>query len=155
MIRNSPLTIAALLGAMSVSFLAYAEARGAPQREAPRVAAPRFQPHTAGIHPRGATVRPHATRVLAPRVVAHGSSSWSHWSHPSFVRPVYYWDWAVIRSVSCVAEDSYGDQYPVTEAEGSGFGLSGMTSVEDSALDRCYSESGQDGSCYLASCSHY
>jgi hypothetical protein len=29
-----------------------------------------------------------------------------------------------------------------------------MTNVEDDALDRCYSESGQDTTCVLASCTH-
>jgi hypothetical protein len=54
----------------------------------------------------------------------------------------------------CVAEDSYGDQYPVSEAAPPGFGLSDMTGVEDDALDRCYSESGQDSTCVLATCTH-
>ena len=60
-----------------------------------------------------------------------------------------------MHTVSCIAEDSYGDQYPVTESTWAGFGLGNMTEVEDNALDRCYAESGQDPSCYLATCSHF
>jgi hypothetical protein len=100
-------------------------------------------------------VRSHAVRVLAPRVIVHGGNEWARWNHPEFTRPVYYWDWAAVHNVSCVAEDSYGDQYPVTEAAGPGFGLSYMTGVEDDALNRCYSESGGDTTCYLATCSHF
>jgi hypothetical protein len=94
-------------------------------------------------------------RVLPPKVVRYGAHPWKHWAHPEFARPVYYWNWGEIHSVSCVAEDSYGDQYPVTISTWSGFGLANMSSVEDDALDRCYSESGGDPSCYIATCSHY
>jgi hypothetical protein len=125
-------------------------------REVTRRPAPsQFQAHPPGMHPHGPTVHQHQVRVLAPRVVVRGRSSWHHWRHPEFSRPVYYWNWSLIHSVSCTAEDSYGDQYPVTETTGPGFGLENMTAVEDDALDRCYSESGQDQSCYLATCSHF
>lgn len=118
--------------------------------------APRFQAHPPGQHPHGPMVRPHPTRVLAPRIVVRGGERhWRHWEHPEFARPVYYWDWALIHNVTCTAEDSYGDQYPVTEAAGPGFGPINMTSVEDEALDRCYSESGGDNSCFLLTCAHY
>jgi hypothetical protein len=120
-----------------------------------RAEAPRFEGHPPGMHPRGATVHPHATRVLRPTVVVRGTHHWGHWGHPEFARPVYYWDWGVVHSVSCTAEDSYGDQYPITESTWAGFGLGNMTEVEDEALDRCYSESGQDPSCFLATCSHF
>lgn len=120
-----------------------------------RQAAPPFQAHPAGTHPHGPIVRPHATRILSPRFVKHGAHEWNHWPHPEFARPAYYWNWGTIRSVSCVAEDSYGDQYPVTEETAPGFGLANMTAVEDDALDRCYSESGGDQTCYLATCSHF
>jgi len=102
-------------------------------------------------------VRQHPTRVLAPRAVVRGERGrpWSHWEHPAFARPVYYWDWSTIHNVTCTAEDSYGDQYPVTQAAGPGFGLTDMSALEDEALDRCYGESGQDSSCFLAACSHY
>ena len=56
--------------------------------------------------------------------------------------------------MTCIAEDSYGDQYPVSEAAAPGFGLANMTEVEDDALDRCFSESGQDATCVLATCTH-
>lgn len=138
----------------------HAEVRPAPRAEvrpapAVRVAPPRFQPHPVGPHPHGPIVRSHSVRVLAPRVVVHGGHPWNHWSHPEFSRPVYYWDWGTIHQVTCIAEDSYGDQYPVTEAVQQGFGLNNMTDVEDDALDRCNSESGGDSSCYLATCTHY
>jgi hypothetical protein len=121
----------------------------------PRQAPPRFQEHPPGAHPHGPIVRPHAIRVMSPRAVKHGEHQWRHWEHAEFSRPVYYWNWAVIRSITCIAEDSYGDQYPVTEDSFSGFGLVNMTTVEDDALDRCYAESGGDQSCYLATCSHF
>jgi hypothetical protein len=128
-----------------------ARANNMPARQAPGP----FQAHPAGTHPHGPIVRAHATRILSPKVVKYGSHQWNHWGHAEFARPVYYWNWSVIRSVSCVAEDTYGDQYPVTEEVSSGFGLANMTAVEDDALDRCYSESGGDQTCYLATCSHF
>ena len=124
-------------------------------RRPPRPAPPKFQAHPPGIHPHGPMVRPHAVRVLKPTVARFGVHPWRHWEHAEFARPAYYWDWAAIRQISCIAEDSYGDQYPVTEETFSGFGLVDMTAVEDDALDRCYQESGGDPSCYLASCSHF
>ncbi len=122
----------------------------------PRPAPPRFQAHPPGAHPHGAANHSHPIRILKPTMVRRGAERpWRHWGHPEFVRPVYYWDWAVIRQVTCIAEDSYGDQYPVTQATGGGFGLPEMTTVEDDALDRCYQESGGDQTCYLATCTHY
>jgi hypothetical protein len=100
-------------------------------------------------------VHAHDVRVLSPIVTVHGGGRWAHWGHPEFSRPRYYWDWAIIRQVTCVAEDSYGDQYPVTEATSLGFGLERMTDIEDDALDRCAAESGGDPSCTLMSCSHF
>lgn len=122
---------------------------------APRPAPPRFQPHPPGAHPHGAMVRQHPVRVLRPTVVRRGERPWRHWEHPEFARPIYYWDWNLTHTVSCTAEDSYGDQYPVTEQTFAGFGLANMGYVEDDALDRCYQESGGDQSCYLATCSHF
>lgn len=122
---------------------------------APRPMPPRFLPHPVGPHPHGPIVRPHSVRVLSPRIVEHGHHAWRHWEHPEFARPVYYWDWANIHQVTCIAEDSYGDQYPVTETVGRGFGLNNMADVEDDALDRCNDESGGDANCYLATCTHY
>jgi hypothetical protein len=88
-------------------------------------------------------------------VIAYGGHTWNHWQHPEFARPAYYWDWSLVHTVSCTAEDSYGDQYPVSESAFAGFGLANMTAVEDDALDRCYSESGSDPSCYLLTCAHF
>jgi hypothetical protein len=121
----------------------------------PRAAPPKFQAHPPGVHPHGPMVRPHAVRVMRPTVAHYGAHPFRHWEHPEFARPAYYWDWNVVHSVSCTAEDSYGDQYPVTEETFAGFGLANMTGVEDDALDRCYQESGGDQSCYLATCSHF
>ena len=92
---------------------------------------------------------------MRPSVPRYGAHPWRRWEHPEFARPIYYWDWNAIHSVTCTAEDSYGDQYPVTEETFSGFGLAHMTAVEDDALDRCYQESGGDPSCYLVTCSHF
>jgi hypothetical protein len=120
----------------------------------PRHEPPPFQAHPAGVHPHGATVRNHPIRVLAPKVVVHGRTGWNHWDHPEIARPVYYWTWPAVHNVTCVAEDSYGDQYPVSEAASPGFGLANMTDIEEDALDRCYNESGQDTTCVLATCTH-
>src|SRR5262249_7301583 len=140
---------AVLLAVTVTSVLTLAqERREAPARTA-RPPAPKWQAHPAGVHPHGAIVRPHPTRVVKPRVIDHGRRVWRHWEHPEFARPLYYWDWGQIRQVSCIAEDSYGDQYPVTEATTSGWGLDNMSVVEDDALDRCYEESGGDSSCFL------
>jgi hypothetical protein len=122
----------------------------------PRAVAPTWKAHPPGAHPHGPIVRPHQVRVLAPKVYVHGAhDGWRHWEHPEFLRPYYYWNWTLVHQVSCTAEDSYGDQYPVTETTGPGWGLENMTAVEDDALDRCYSESGSDESCYLVNCSHF
>jgi hypothetical protein len=121
----------------------------------PRPAPPRFQPHPPGVHPHGPIVRAHPVRVMRPTVNRYGEHHWRHWEHPEFARPIYYWDWAALHTVTCVAEDSYGDQYPVTQQTFAGFGLINMTAVEDDALDRCYQESGGDPSCFLATCSHF
>jgi hypothetical protein len=139
-----------VVGSLCLCLIGYAEERGRPARQP----APAFHPHPAGVHPQGATLHPHQVRVMAPRTITHGRGTWPHWEHPEFARPSYYWDWAAIHSVMCSAEDSYGDQYPVTESAPPGFGLGDMTNVEDDALDRCYAESGNDTTCVLASCTH-
>src|SRR5579884_2764210 len=119
----------------------------------PRAEPPRWQPHPPGVHPHGPIVRQHPVRVLRPTIVVRDQRRpWRHWEHPEFSRPVYYWDWSLVHQVTCVAEDSYGDQYPVTATTWPGFGLGNMTALEDDALDRCYNESGNDPSCYLATC---
>jgi hypothetical protein len=134
---------------------AHQAAPQAAQHQAPRPAPPHFQAHPPGVHPHGPMVRQHPVRVLAPRNVVRGHREWAHWEHPEFARPSYFWAWGSFQSVSCIAEDSYGDQYPVTESAGANFGLMDMTATEDDAMDRCYAESGEDASCYLATCSHF
>jgi hypothetical protein len=146
-----------LLGSSLVGLMAYADEHSKPAPEehakpAPRAAPPTFQAHPSGPRPQGPAVRQHQTRVLAPQVVIHGRSEWAHWNHPEFARPHYYWNWAAVHNVTCIAEDSYGDQYPVSEAAAPGFGLSSVTDIEDAALDRCYYESGQETTCVLATC---
>ena len=148
---KTPLMLGIALSSLSLCLIGYAEEHFRP---GPRQPPPPFQAHPAGPHPHGPIVRPHPIRVLAPRPIVHGRSGWAHWEHPEFARPTYYWEWAGVHNVTCIAEDSYGDQYPVSEAAAPGFGLANMNDVEDDALDRCYSESGQDSTCYLASCTH-
>ena len=156
---KTTLTVAVLA---SASLLAAGTAQARPEEKGHgpvvvhREPAPKFVAHAQGVHPRGATVHSHPIRVLKPAIVVHGGrGAFHHWEHPAFERPLYYWDWNVIRSVTCVAEDSYGDQYPVTESWGRGYGLDNMSNVEDDALDRCHDESGNDDTCYLATCTHY
>jgi hypothetical protein len=146
------LPLGLLLGSAFVCFTGYAAERGRPAP--PRPAPPPFQAHPRGVHPRGRVVPQHAVRVLAPRPVFHGRTGWVHWEHPEFPRPIYYWEWESVHNVTCIAEDSYGDQYPVSEAAAPGFALANMSDVEDDALDRCYAESGQDTTCFLATCTH-
>lgn len=122
---------------------------------APRPEPPKWSAHQPGVHPHGPIVRQHPVRVLAPKVIRFGAHPWKHWEHPEFARPVYYWNWAEVHNVTCIAEDSYGDQYPVTVSTWGGFGLQNMSSVEDDALDRCYAETQGDQSCYIATCTHY
>jgi hypothetical protein len=148
---KAPLLLGLLFGSSLLCLTGYAQERGRPAR---REAPPAFRPHPAGVHPHGPVVRQHPVRVMAPRAVFHGRSGWAHWDHPEFARPIYYWDWNAVHTVTCIAEDSYGDQYPVSEAAAPGFALGNMTDVEDDALDRCYSESGQDATCFLATCTH-
>lgn len=155
---KAPLAGGLLVASSTLCLLAYAQQRGGQEHGAQarptRQAPPPFQAHAPGPHPRGPTVRPHQVRVLQPRAVVHGRTGWAHWDHPEFPRPAYYWDWEHVHNVTCIAEDSYGDQYPVSEAAAPGFALADMTGVEDDALDRCYSESGQDNTCVLATCTH-
>jgi hypothetical protein len=159
MTLKAPFAIALFAVSLQIGSPARAEERGERRAEArplpPRAAPPRFQAHPPGAHPHGPMVRPHPVRVLSPKVATYGNHQWRHWEHPEFARPTYYWDWGIIHNVTCTAEDSYGDQYPVTEATFRGFGLVNMTSVEDDALDRCNVESGGDQSCYLLTCSHF
>ncbi len=148
--RRVPLLAALVLGSSFLCIAGYAEEHG----RAPRPAPPPFKAHPPGVHPHGPIVRQHPVRVLAPIPATHGHTTWAHWPHPEFTRPVYYWNWGAVHNVTCIAEDSYGDQYPVTEAAAPGFGVDNMTDVEDDSLDRCHSESGADDTCFLATCTH-
>jgi hypothetical protein len=145
---KSTMVVGFVAGSLAVCLAAYAEDRG---RRPPQAA---FVPHAPGPHPGGGGLHPHPVRSLAPRAVFHGHTGWPHWTHPDFARPAYYWDWPNVHTVTCTAEDSYGDQYPVSEPAPPGFGIANMTDAEDDALDRCYAESGQDTTCYLAACTH-
>ncbi|HXU69657.1 MAG TPA: hypothetical protein VN947_10020 [Polyangia bacterium] len=123
---------------------------------APRPEPPRYVGHQPGYHPpHPVVVHRNPVRVMAPKVIRWGAHPWRHWEHPEFARPVYYWNWGEVHNVSCTAEDSDGDQYPVSVSTWSGFGLQNMSSVEDDALDRCYAETQGDQSCYVATCTHY
>jgi len=157
--RRSFVVIASLAGLLVHAQERHDQEQRPPERPAepprPNRSQPsQFVPHAPGRNPRSPATQPHQTRSLAPRVMSHGQAEWRHWNHPTFPRPHYYWDWAAVRAVTCVAEDSYGDQYPVTQNIAAGFGLQDMTPIEDAALDRCFSESGQDPSCRLVSCTH-
>jgi hypothetical protein len=70
----------------------------------------------------------------------------------NFPRPVYNWNWNAVRVVTCVAEDQYGRQYPVTESAYAGPAYEAeMSNIEDQALNTCYQDSG-DESCSLLEC---
>jgi hypothetical protein len=100
-------------------------------------------------------VRPEPGRGInrGPISIGRGSAPWPRWNHPVFNRPVYDWNWASLRVVTCTAEDSYGDQYPVTEDAYSGIQYQAqLPSIEDAALDRCYDESNGDSTCSLVDC---
>jgi len=69
------------------------------------------------------------------------------------VRPIYHWDWYRLHAVTCTAEDSSGDLFPVTEDGYIGnVYQSRLEQIEDAALDRCYDETGGDPGCYLVDC---
>ena len=102
---------------LQLSTVAHAEERHAEHQQAhggerpvpPRPAPPKFQAHPPGVHPHGPMVRPHALRVMRPTVARYGAHPSHHWEHPEFARPVYYWDWSLVRNISCTAEASYGN----------------------------------------------
>jgi hypothetical protein len=52
-----------------------------------------------------------------------------------------------------VAQDSDGNQYPVTETDPAGFDYcNNLPETEDQALDYCYYESDNDPGCFLVGC---
>jgi hypothetical protein len=55
--------------------------------------------------------------------------------------------------VTCTAEDSEGDLYPVTEDGYVGIEYqSSLDEIEDNALDYCYEDTGGDEGCSLVGC---
>jgi hypothetical protein len=66
---------------------------------------------------------------------------------------VFGWEWAEVSFVTCTAQDSYGDTYPVTESDYYGEEYEEqMDGIEDAALNECYQESSGDASCFLVGC---
>ena len=62
-------------------------------------------------------------------------------------------EWNRVRVVTCTAQNSSGYQFPVTEDAYYGYTYqSRMEQIEDAALNRCYSETNGDESCYLLGC---
>lgn len=93
-------------------------------------------------------------RAFDPVQIHEGVYAGIHWVHPDFVRPVYQWNWDSLVNVTCSAEDSVGNVYPVTESEYVGPAYQAqMANIEDAALDMCYDDSNGDSSCYLLGCS--
>jgi hypothetical protein len=88
-----------------------------------------------------------------PYPIHGGAYPWPVWNHPFFPRPVYYWNWAGLESVTCTAENAAGEQFPVTND-----GYIGdvyqeqLGNIEDAAIDRCYNETGGDTTCHLLDC---
>ena len=82
-----------------------------------------------------------------------GDYPWYHWEHPWFERPFYYWDWYRLHSVTCTAEDSDGDLFPVTEDGYYGTMYQDrLDAIEDAALDWCYEATQGDSGCWLVDC---
>jgi hypothetical protein len=84
--------------------------------------------------------------------VAHGGYyPWPHWDRNNVIRP-YDFEWNNLKSVTCVAQDRYRTQYPVTEDgyEGSTY-QDRMSEIEQATVDRCFAES-NDTDCQLVSC---
>lgn len=67
--------------------------------------------------------------------------------------PVYPWNWPARFSIMCVAQDSYGNYFDVTE-----FGYTGwdyqtfMSAVIQASVTRCYYSTGGDIGCRLVFC---
>lgn len=88
-----------------------------------------------------------------PWVGHEGHYPWVHWEHPIYVRPIYDWNWPQLQVVTCTAEDSFGDLFPVTEDGYFGSVYQDrIGEIEDAALDRCYDESADRTSCRLLDC---
>lgn len=94
--------------------------------------------------------------LICPPVLAkdrrHPHERPPHWEHSEIVRPHYFWNWSVLHSVTCEAEDAHGVRYSAQAPTWPGFGLANVDSLEDFVLDRCYENSGHDARCYLVVC---
>jgi hypothetical protein len=91
-------------------------------------------------------------RFYDPWVVTWGNYPWARWNAPFWERPVYDWNWGGLTLVTCTAADQYGNEFPVTENDFSGWDYqTRMNDIEDQALDRCFAET-QDPSCHFLSC---
>lgn len=56
-------------------------------------------------------------------------------------------------TVTCTAQDSVGELFPVTEDGYVGVAYEPvLPQIEDAALDRCYAETGGDPGCFLVGC---
>ena len=93
-------------------------------------------------------------RDYEPGRMHGGIAPWSRWENrPYYVRPIYNFRWNELRIMTCTAVDSYGDRFPVTEDGYIGDVYErNLSEIEDSALDRCYSQSGGDNTCRLLNC---
>jgi hypothetical protein len=93
-------------------------------------------------------------RAYDPVFIHAGVYAGRHWDHPYFVRPIFNdWVWDSLRLVTCTAEDSDGDQFPVTENEYTGIEFQAkLPEIEDAALDMCFDETNGDTSCVLVGC---
>ena len=98
--------------------------------------------HGGGASPRSWSW-PRTRRRLAPGLsgtepypIHHGGYPWPHWDHPAFVRPIYYWDWNRLATVTCTAQDSEGELFPVTEDGYVGIGYQPvLPQMGDAAMD--------------------
>ena len=89
-----------------------------------------------------------------PPFVGHGGFyPWPRWGHPVFVRPVFAWQWVSLSAVTCTAETSNGEVFPLTENGYIGDVYQAhMEQIEDATLNQCYAESNGDTTCHLIGC---
>jgi hypothetical protein len=88
-----------------------------------------------------------------PYPIHGGAYPWPVWNHPFFPRPVYYWNWGGLESVTCTAVNAAGEQFPVTNDGYIGDVYQDqLPGIEDAAIDRCYNETGGDSTCHLLDC---
>ncbi len=119
--------------------------------------APGYGPHPGwGNHPGwggGPAYGPGPGWHTNPFPVHWGYNHWQRWNHPHFERPAFEFEWHRLSSVTCAAQDSYGNAYPITVNEFYGWAYrERMEQIEDLALDRCFQESGGNPYCSLEGC---